>query len=394
MFFKTLVTKWEGVGRCTRIPPHAVGHYYVFNINNVTQLKEYGTGSEFIYVDHPQDRKTGYSKIQCATSYFTIRSEFDVPPISNILELSVFENKNPNKEEETIYINIADFSYAWAHNPYPQYSWLRYCLKGGKDKYVLVNMTLDELLELDFVFDETNIQWYFFVDPDELIHPTWFIRVNTMEDVDGNIYRIGTIGTQTWMLENLRTTKYKDGTSIPNLTDAAQWAADTAGAYAWYNNDISYKDDYGALYNWYATDNIHGLAPDGWHIPTKAEYLVLLDYIGGTNHITIFPEPVWGDYPVVFYDTAGGVLKETGFDHWDLPNTGATNDYNFSAVGAGARIWEGSWGTDLINKYNVIWGDSYNPPYAYAIYLAYSSTQTSIGPYVKEYGYSVRCIKD
>jgi uncharacterized protein (TIGR02145 family) len=222
MFFKTLVTKWEGVGRCTRIPPHAVGHYYVFNVNNVTQLKEYGTGSEFLYADHPYDRKTGYSKIQCATSYATVKDEFDIPPASNILELSIFKKKNPANDQETIYVNTNDFSYAWSHSPYPQYTWLRYCLKGGKDKYVLVNMTLDDLLELDFVFDEENIQWYFFVDPDELIHPTWFIRVEEIIEIK-----------------------------------------------------------HGRLYNWYAANDSRSITPEGWRIPNNNDFLTLQTYLGG-----------------------------------------------------------------------------------------------------------------
>ena len=177
MYFKTVVTRWDGVGRCSRIPPHAVGHEYVFNVNHITQLKTFGTGSEFLYAEWPYDRKTGYAKIQCNTTVQTIKDEFDILPSSNIIALDIFPKKNPNNVPYTIRINANDISYAWAHNPYPSYSWLRYCLKGGRDEIVLADMTLNELVGHDNQFDENNVQWFSFVDPAETIQPTYYIIV-------------------------------------------------------------------------------------------------------------------------------------------------------------------------------------------------------------------------
>ena len=138
-------------------------------------------------------------------------------------------------------------------------------------------------------------------------------------DADGNSYGTVTIGNQTWMAENLKTTKYKDGTAIPNVTVDAAWAALTSGAYCYYKNNVGtdYGATYGALYNWYAV-NTGNLCPTGWHVPTTAEWTTLTDYLGGLS-------------------VAGGKLKETGTTHWLTPNTGATNAFGFTALAGGMR---------------------------------------------------------
>ena len=102
-------------------------------------------------------------------------------------------------------------------------------------------------------------------------------------DIDGNVYHTVTIGTQVWMVENLKTTRYNDGTAIPLVTDGTAWAALTTPGYCWYNNDsATYKNTYGALYNWYAV-NTGKLAPTGWHVPTDSEWTVLTTYLGGES---------------------------------------------------------------------------------------------------------------
>src|SRR5674476_633708 len=104
---------------------------------------------------------------------------------------------------------------------------------------------------------------------------------NTVTDIEGNVYHTVKIGTQTWMVENLKTTKYKDGTAIPLVTDNKVWINLPTPAYCWYDNDATtYKNTYGALYNWYAV-NTGKLAPTGWHIPTDAEWTTLQNYVGG-----------------------------------------------------------------------------------------------------------------
>jgi uncharacterized protein (TIGR02145 family) len=153
-------------------------------------------------------------------------------------------------------------------------------------------------------------------------------------DIDGNVYHTITIGTQVWMVENLKTTRYNDGTAIPLVTDSTAWAALTTPGYCWYNDDsATYKSTYGAIYNWYAVNTVK-LAPTGWHVPTDSEWTVLTTYLGGES-------------------VAGGPLKETGTTHWISPNTGATNTTGFSALPGGYRNFNGAF--NLIGNYGYWW---------------------------------------
>ena len=149
------------------------------------------------------------------------------------------------------------------------------------------------------------------------VSANWGIR-----DIDGNAYSAVTIGTQVWMVQNLKTTKYNDGTSIPLVTDPTAWTLGT-DEYCWYNNNAKNKTPYGALYSWYAV-NTGKLAPAGWHVATDAEWAVLVAYLGGDN-------------------SAGGPLKEAGTTHWASPNAGATNSSEFSALPGGVRSGDGTF---------------------------------------------------
>jgi len=134
-----------------------------------------------------------------------------------------------------------------------------------------------------------------------------------LADVDGNFYHTVVIGTQTWLVENLKTTHYRNGDAIPNVTDMWQWRDQTTGAYCWYDNDINNKEPWGALYNWYVISDPRGVCPEGYHIPSDNEWYVLRCY------------------------TNGGAIKETGYTHWNFPNLGASNSTNFTAIAAGRR---------------------------------------------------------
>jgi uncharacterized protein (TIGR02145 family) len=144
----------------------------------------------------------------------------------------------------------------------------------------------------------------------------------TITDKDGNVYTSVTIGTQVWMVENLKTTKYNYGTEIPNVTDNTEWSNLTTPAYCWYDNDITKKTPFGALYNFYAV-NTGTLCPTGWHVPSNTEWTTLFNYAGGLA-------------------VAGGKLKETGTTHWNAPNTGATDEYGFKYLPGGLRDSYGS----------------------------------------------------
>ncbi len=196
----------------------------------------------------------------------------------------------------------------------------------------------------------------------------------TITDIDGNVYNTVTIGTQIWMVENLRTTKYNDDGSIPLVTDATEWRNLTTDAYCWYNNDpASYKDTYGALYNWY-TVNTGKLCPIGWHVPTDAEWAILTTYLGGET-------------------VAGGKMKESGTSHWATPNTGADNSCGFTALPGGTRLYDSTF--DFI-RFNGFWWSSTADNATLALdrnlIWQYSNAYRNITS--KSNGYSVRCLQD
>jgi uncharacterized protein (TIGR02145 family) len=199
-------------------------------------------------------------------------------------------------------------------------------------------------------------------------------------DGDGNNYPVIQIGTgkcapQNWMAENLKTTKFKDGkTSILNVTDYAAWTALSTPAYCWYNNDAAYKATYGALYNWY-TVSTGNLCPTGWHVPTDAEWTTLTNYFLGGESV------------------AGGKLKETGTTHWANPNTGATNETGFTALPGGYRSPDGAF--CCIGSYGKWWSAlGSDASEAWVRYLSNSFSGVSRSLFNKNYGLSVRCLKD
>ena len=191
-----------------------------------------------------------------------------------------------------------------------------------------------------------------------------------------------TIGTQVWATVNLDVTTYRDGTTIPQVTDPTQWSNLTTGAWCYYNNNSSSGTTYGKLYNWYAVAGIHDadpntpnkvLAPTGWHLPTDAEWTTLTNTLGGTT-------------------VAGGKLKATGTSLWDTPNTDATNSSGFSGL-PGGRNGNGTFSN--VGGYGIWWSSSqYGSTYAWIRFLYYSNGYAYRDYYNKLYGFSVRCLRD
>jgi uncharacterized protein (TIGR02145 family) len=200
------------------------------------------------------------------------------------------------------------------------------------------------------------------------------LQSQTVKDVDGNVYKTVIIGTQFWMAENLRTTRYKDSTSIPLVTDNKAWKALTTPAYCWYNNnETANKNTNGALYNWY-TVYTNKLCPMGWHIPKDVEWQTLTTYLGGEN-------------------IAGGKLKEIGTTHWISPNTGATNETGFTALPGGSHYDYGAFGHS--GYFGYWWSATeYSASDANLRYICYIFRGLYGNHYNKQYGFSVRCIKD
>ena len=201
----------------------------------------------------------------------------------------------------------------------------------------------------------------------------------TITDIDGNVYHTVTIGNQVWTVENLKTTKLNDGTTIPLVTDNSEWNNLKTPGYCWVNNDAAtYKNTYGALYNWYVVQT-GKLAPAGWHVPTDAEWTILTTYLGGES-------------------IAGGKMKSTGTIEagtglWKDPNTSATNESGFTAIPAGGRTFDGTF--DGIGNSGSWWSSSEggtNSAWNRALGNVYSKVIR--GNYYKSGGSSVRCIKD
>jgi uncharacterized protein (TIGR02145 family) len=208
--------------------------------------------------------------------------------------------------------------------------------------------------------------------------------LNPITDIDGNVYNIVAIGNQVWMAENLKTTKYNDGTTIPNVTANAAWTTTYTGAYCDYSNTPSNSNIYGRLYNWYAVDNNaatrissnggKNVCPTGWHVPTDNEWTTLTTYLGGES-------------------VAAGKLKETGTTHWASPNAGTTNETGFTALPGGYRYGDGYW--VYITGLGYWWSSTEDSDmFAWFRTMDYTGINVIRWHNNEHSGLSVRCLKD
>jgi uncharacterized protein (TIGR02145 family) len=191
-------------------------------------------------------------------------------------------------------------------------------------------------------------------------------------DIDGNVYRTVQIGGQCWMAENLKTSRYNDGTTMPNITDDTAWSQLNSAAWCNYDNNPAYDAIYGKFYNWYAAAN-HNICPQGWHVPTDAEWTVLIDYLGGAN-------------------IAGGKMKAVS-PLWYAPNIGATNVSGFSGLpGSGRNPMSGYFGG--LGELGAWWSATENGVSAWMRYSRDSSAGITRISSSKRQGFYVRCVRD
>lgn len=193
-------------------------------------------------------------------------------------------------------------------------------------------------------------------------------------DIDGNIYHTVRIGTQVWLMENLTVTRYRNGDSIPNVTDGPTWGGLLTGAYCNYSNDPNNASIYGRLYNWFAVDDPRGIAPEGWHVPSEAEWDILVNYLGGAS-------------------VAGGAMKEAGTSHWNSPNSGATNSSGFTALPGGYRGIGNNFG-GMGNEATFWSSTEHSTDNAWNRSLYYGNAQVDRSTNGKQHGFSVRCVRD
>ncbi|MFT4898387.1 MAG: hypothetical protein ACI9U0_000170 [Flavobacteriales bacterium] len=199
------------------------------------------------------------------------------------------------------------------------------------------------------------------------------ITSNKITDGDGNIYTSVKIGTQEWTSENLITTKYADGTPIPNVTDSSKWGNLTTGAWSFYNNNSQNDSTYGKLYNWHAASDLRNVCPTGWHVPTDAEWTVLNDYLAVNGHSGM----------------EGTTLKSTS--GWSRNN--GTDDYGWFGLPGGYRNNDGvfyfianvgSWWSSSEGKTNNSW---------YRL-LNYNNDKVYRNSFSMRNGFSVRCLRN
>ena len=205
------------------------------------------------------------------------------------------------------------------------------------------------------------------------------VQYGTLTDIDGNIYRTVTIGTQTWMAENLRTSRLNDGTKLTHAVTFNDWKYANSATFGMYNNYTNADTiaTYGYFYNWKAVET-GKLAPEGWHVPTKAEWDILINSIGG-------------------YNTLGAYYKllEKGILHWPSPNSAATNQTGFTAIPSGRRYIDGQdvkMGEEARYWTSTITDPDFSTGWITEIIL--TSTYIASGDNSTEAGLSVRCIKD
>ena len=200
---------------------------------------------------------------------------------------------------------------------------------------------------------------------------------NTVTDYDGNVYHTLQIGHQTWMLENLVVTHYRDGTLIPNIQDSIQWGEQTTGAYCFYTDSSYNIINYGLLYNWYAASDT-GIAPIGFHVAADSDWAVLVNYLGG-------------------YTIAGGEMKTTDTTFWFTPNDADTANYSgFNAIPCGYRSLITTDSAYQSLNYGGYWWSvtSVNAMQSSYWYIYDSSTAIYTGVLDDRWGLGIRCVKN
>lgn len=204
------------------------------------------------------------------------------------------------------------------------------------------------------------------------------VQPGSVTDVDGNSYQTVTIGSQVWMKENLKVSKYRNGDAIPTGLSNTAWQNTGSGACAVYNNDPANENIYGKLYNWYAVADPRGLCPVGWHIPGDEEWTTLENFLGGTL-------------------VAGSKMKSTGTIQagtglWQEPNSDANNTSGFSGVPAGLRFSDGAY--QNFSNAGYWWSSTELLSTAWFRGLGNNLINSYRNNENKTYGFSVRCLKD
>lgn len=222
-------------------------------------------------------------------------------------------------------------------------------------------------------FEGWNGQWR------SLTAASGAVGSGTAFDIDGNQYLTVVLGTQTWMRENLKTTRYRNGDPIEEVLLKGEWEVLDTGAWSWYDHDSEKDVPFGKLYNWFAVNDGRGLCPTGWHVPTGSEWTTLTDYLGGTT-------------------VAGGKLKKTGSltdgtGYWSNTNDGVSNESGFSGVPSGFREADGDFGG--LSSSCVLWSSTeFDISNALIRLILSGGSAINASMNDKRFGFAVRCVKN
>ncbi|MGF1585956.1 MAG: fibrobacter succinogenes major paralogous domain-containing protein [Bacteroidales bacterium] len=221
----------------------------------------------------------------------------------------------------------------------------------------------------------------------------------TVTDIDDNIYETVVIGGKEWMAENLKTTRYNNGTPIEYPgEDTDLWINNNSGAYAWYNNDESNKDKYGAVYNWYAATNTNKLCPAGWRVPNSTDWTQLTDYLiseytlsNNQSYVGSVGDRLKSCRQV--NSPLGAPCATVEHPRWNSHNAHyGFDDFGFSALPISSRNSEGHYDSP---GHNTRWwsANSHDAAEAFTRYITYDNGRLFENHRRKNNGYAVRCIK-
>jgi len=325
----------------------------------MSDIRANGSGTKFYYTENLANPRDGKAYVEVEDHWNEVTNALDTAYPSEFTIFTGYKDDDVNKT--TLSYTIPSSTLVLADSLANDYdrSYITYQAAGGRLKRVLANSSLEDISAIDL-----------------------------LRDYDGNIYRTLQIGAQEWTIDNLRTTHYADGTAIPRVEDDALWLADTDGAYCYYQHNDGFKDIYGCLYNWHATQNAHGLAyftddgvlQLGWRVPLRADYDTLITAMGGGA-------------------TGGGSAKERGYAHWDNPNYGAIDLYGLRERSSVNRFYD-SEDLDVHGFINMgifedWWtSEQYDADQGYAQYLDMYSTEFHDYHEMKYGGAMIRCVRD
>lgn len=220
----------------------------------------------------------------------------------------------------------------------------------------------------------------------------------TVTDIDGNVYQTVIIGNQEWMAENLRVTRYNNEDNIPTDLSNAAWSSTTSGAYAIYNNNTNMLQAYGRLYNWYAVDDPRGLCPEGWSVPSDADWTALVDYVVSEGFPNESNNPNGAANALKscrqVNSPLGGACNTSTHPRWDSHGTHyGSDEFGFSALPGGRRVANGNYFS--IGETGRWWSSSEDSPTsAWLRGMSSSDGDVSRNNPNKRVGFSIRCFRD